>query len=474
MSDMIPHIAQANGTISLMIDGTMRPIDTAHKFYAEIRDALKAQNWGVIPGLVNITKNVEEAINTSTAKGRVTVADGEVLYDGHVINNTLANRIVDMARDGFNIGYMVKFLENLMQNPSHRAVNELYDFLAAGAIPITQDGMFLTYKKIRNDWTDIHSGKFDNSIGAVSEMPRNMVDEDSDRTCSAGLHVCSYSYLPHFGWGDNNRVVICEVNPRDVVAIPRDYNNAKMRVCRYVVLSEVSDYKAEDVLAKDAVVFTGQDSPDGFKSVGKDVTAALESGEIDGGDLGSIANRCGLNIGDTNDLVDTAEIDPKWAGKKVAKYLRKGVMDAAAFCMAALEISTLNASEAPNPGTDAPMAPKAVGKSVSASLVNGEVDASQLITIIEDLVNVSTDELDELEHAARTNPKRAGKKIARMVVAGWLDGNALLLGIANLDGRVKVTVKDTLVQVKTGRRCYRCGSTDVDAEGLCRNCQFWN
>lgn len=261
MTTMIPHIINGTGTISLMLDGTMKPIDTAHKFYDEIKEALKAQNWGVIPSLVNITKNVKAAINTSTAKGRVTVADGEVLYDGHVIHNTLANRIVDMAKDGFDIGYMVKFLENLMENPSHRAVNELYAFLEAGAIPITENGMFLAYKKIREDWTDIHSGTFDNSIGSVSEMPRNMVDEDSDRTCSTGLHVCSYSYLPHFGWGDNNRVVICEINPKNVCAIPKDYDNAKMRVCRYKVISEVTNYKNEDPLADLPVMRTDHLAP---------------------------------------------------------------------------------------------------------------------------------------------------------------------------------------------------------------------
>ena len=63
----------------------------------------------------------------------------------------------------------------------------------------------LAYKKIRNNWTDIHSGTFDNSIGAVCGMPRNMVDEDSSRTCSAGLHVCSYDYLAHFSKDKDDR-----------------------------------------------------------------------------------------------------------------------------------------------------------------------------------------------------------------------------------------------------------------------------
>jgi hypothetical protein len=29
---MIPHIYNGNGTISMMLDGVMKPVDTAHRF----------------------------------------------------------------------------------------------------------------------------------------------------------------------------------------------------------------------------------------------------------------------------------------------------------------------------------------------------------------------------------------------------------------------------------------------------------
>lgn len=337
---MIPHIFNGNGTISLMIDGAMKPVDTAHKYYEEIKQALKDQDWDVIPSLVNIKEQVENAINASTAKGKVSIRDGEVYYGNERIHNSLTMRIVDMAKDGFDIGHMVKFLEHLMDNPSYRAVNELYDFLEAGAIPITENGTFLTYKKIRNDWTDIHSGKYDNSIGAVAEMPRNMVDEDSSRTCSAGLHVCSYDYLPHFGWDSDNRVVICEVNPADVVSIPADYNNTKMRVCKYTVIGEVEDYKESDILSDNAVVYTndvrngdvdGIAGGDNAKNIGKSVERALDDYDEDI-NLGDILITCGLNRYKVNELVDIADnLDYKRVGKKIAHYIRTGRIDANEF-----------------------------------------------------------------------------------------------------------------------------------------------
>jgi hypothetical protein len=128
-----------------------------------------------------------------------------------------------------------------MTNPSKRAVTELYGFLEKNSLPITPDGHFLAYKKVRNDYLDIHSGTMDNSVGMIVEMERNEVDDNKDQTCSTGLHFCSQDYLPHFGSGSDSRVVIVKINPSDVVSIPSDYNNAKGRACRYVVVGEIGN-----------------------------------------------------------------------------------------------------------------------------------------------------------------------------------------------------------------------------------------
>jgi hypothetical protein len=73
-------------------------------------------------------------------------------------------------------------------------------------------------------------------------MDRDDVDPDRNRTCSAGLHCCSQEYLPEFGCGAGNKIVEVRVDPKDVVAVPTDYNNTKMRVCKYEVLREITDF----------------------------------------------------------------------------------------------------------------------------------------------------------------------------------------------------------------------------------------
>ena len=79
-------------------------------------------------------------------------------------------------------------------------------------------------------------------------------NEDKNQTCSSGLHFCSLDYLPNFGRGDGNRVVILEIDPADVVSIPSDYNNAKGRACRYKVISEHNAENRDYTDAFDSVV----------------------------------------------------------------------------------------------------------------------------------------------------------------------------------------------------------------------------
>lgn len=104
-------------------------------------------------------------------------------------------------------------------------------------------GNFIAYKRVRESFRDIHSNTMDNSVGALVEVPRNQVDEDSSRTCSHGLHVANWTYA-HTQFASSNPetdvMLEVEVNPADVVAIPADYNNAKMRVCKYKVLGVVT------------------------------------------------------------------------------------------------------------------------------------------------------------------------------------------------------------------------------------------
>jgi hypothetical protein len=251
----VSYILKGNGTLSIMIDGKMKSVESTHINYNTIIDKLNKDDYNGILELIDLIVSIKADLESRDSK--FILEGGNIFYKGEPLNDFMSGRIIDMMSENHNLQYLEKFIDNLYQNTSYRAVNSLYEFLEHGGIPINSNGNFLVYKKVRVDYMDIYSGKFDNSIGQVCSMPRFKVDENPDNTCSHGLHVCSFDYLPHFG-GGFDRVVICEVNPKDVVAIPKDYNNTKMRVCEYKVIGELDDKTCDEL--RDKYCFTDYDS----------------------------------------------------------------------------------------------------------------------------------------------------------------------------------------------------------------------
>lgn len=170
----------------------------------------------------------------------------KVSKEGIYLNNLhlqdqLADWIVENIDSISPDSSYIRFLDNLAQNPDTRMQEQLYGFLKHTDVKINEDGMVLAYKAVSHNFKDIHSNTFDNSVGAVVEMPRDEVDDDPENTCSRGLHVAAASYIPQYGRKEyQHRVVQVLINPKDFVSIPVDYNFAKARVCRYTVAREVT------------------------------------------------------------------------------------------------------------------------------------------------------------------------------------------------------------------------------------------
>jgi hypothetical protein len=225
-----PFVIQGSN-VTVVIGNTPHTISKTHITYQKVVDAIKASDWELVKQIIDPVKVV-----LNYGKGNVSIQGSQLFWKGEPFNGGLATRMINMLEEGFNIEPMVHFMENLMQNPSKRAVTELYGFLEKNSLPITPDGYFLAYKRVREDFLDCHSGTMNNAPGQVVEMERNRVDDNKDNTCSTGLHFCSQEYLKSFGGA---RTVIVKINPADVVSIPSDYNNSKGRACRYEVISEL-------------------------------------------------------------------------------------------------------------------------------------------------------------------------------------------------------------------------------------------
>jgi hypothetical protein len=232
----LPFIVTAN-SLTVYVDGKAFAYNASNELYTLIINALKARDWDKVRNLVNVKAEL-----VSQSGGNVTVQSGTVFYKGEPIHNAVTNRILTMLQEGFSVEPMLLFLENLMNNPSMRAVNESYRFFEHCGLPITEDGCFLAYKMVRSDYKDIYSGKMDNSVGVTLSVPRNSVDDIATNTCSNGLHFASLEYVVNGNYGrreQGHRLMVVKINPANVVSIPVDYNNSKGRACEYTIHQEI-------------------------------------------------------------------------------------------------------------------------------------------------------------------------------------------------------------------------------------------
>jgi len=225
-------------------DGNTHTIDNTHPNWGSINEAINTKNFKDVAKLVSVVAAVGNYITNVVG---VTFVHGKLYWNGSPLSGYLVDKILDTMRQYNDAEPLVNHLNKLMSNPSRNSVNELYQFLERGKLPICPDGDFLAYKYVNEDYTDCYTGKIDNSIGATPSMPRNEVDDNRNNQCSQGLHFCSKDYLPSttpsIPYDKYKRVVIVKVNPKDVVSIPPDHNCEKARCCDYEVVGELNiDY----------------------------------------------------------------------------------------------------------------------------------------------------------------------------------------------------------------------------------------
>ena len=179
----------------------------------------------------------------------------------------MVKRLLEYIDKNLNVDALVNFWKHLLLNPDKGVRSQLFGFLENNGHPITEKGYFLAYKAVQvkrkydretgepilikeydedtgelieetytqnMSFKPYHSGSHGMivNVGDPVQMPREECDNDPERTCSSGLHVGSMEYVHDFGYSAG---VILEVlvSPRNVVAVPHDYNNTKMRCCEY-------------------------------------------------------------------------------------------------------------------------------------------------------------------------------------------------------------------------------------------------
>lgn len=222
-------------SIAVTFRGKTVTVSTDDKRYQKLLSALKEEKWDDVPELLQPEKVIYQM-----SKGKMRVENNQVFVQSEgaefPVSARLNTTILKYMEEGLPFDPLVNFAIKLNQNPSYRSVNQLFDFIDHNNFTITENGNFIAYKGVRPDFKDCRTGTFDNSVGNIVKMPRNQVNENPEETCSHGLHCANFEYAHTYYASGDNILLYVEVDPKNVVSVPVDYNNAKMRVCEYKVL----------------------------------------------------------------------------------------------------------------------------------------------------------------------------------------------------------------------------------------------
>jgi len=187
---------------------------------------------------------------------RVSTANGRLYFDGDEVDNGLAKQVIRfLDEDVSDWVPLVNFFEKVQANPNEHSREQLHRWLDRHDFTITHSGDIVGYKGVSGDLKSINSGpgiidgvsmngRLPNEPGSIIEIARSAVHHDPSVGCSTGLHVGTFGYASSFGQ-------VClevHVNPRDVVSVPTDCNDQKVRCCRYTVVDRVESQYGEAVL----------------------------------------------------------------------------------------------------------------------------------------------------------------------------------------------------------------------------------
>lgn len=321
------YIETNDGIVVFLENKTVHVLRT-NPLFPVVQDKIQSFDFAAIPDIVDTASRIRKYTG-----GSFWVDDfGVVVLDGETIPESLSKRLLEFVDQGLPTEPLELFWGELKENESEDARKDLFGFLRHNDVSMTKEGHILAYKRVKRiedpeegqqvlirstdaetgedvmvwvealagDLVDIRTGTIRNNPGDRPFMPRCEVDADRESHCSTGLHVAAYAYADtkYYHNGDLLEVL---VNPRDVVAVPTDYNGEKMRVSDYAVSRIAGLPRTEPLAFTEGAEVEYTDPDDGDKEEVEVVKAH-----------GGHPNRYDVRAGDGIMIMGVAQNDLSW------------------------------------------------------------------------------------------------------------------------------------------------------------------
>lgn len=248
-------------------DGLIRvAVSRADISYPALHDYVVTQGGQDIHRISEIAVESKAAIEEVISAVEQAVDD--VAYSvqhGDPVADVVFDHAQRISTEGTSPKVLGRFAARLAKNPSGPSRSQLFAWMAAEGFTLTRKGLIVGYKAVTEDFRSLHhgaepvtitqqdgtseviTGQVPYPVGATVEMDRDVVNADRDYGCSVGLHVGTYAYAQGFV-GGRGHIMLVLVDPADVVSVPKDSNNQKMRVSKLTVAAIAEDGKVPDAV----------------------------------------------------------------------------------------------------------------------------------------------------------------------------------------------------------------------------------
>jgi hypothetical protein len=241
-----PYIV-SDQSATLIYEGKPYTLSASHLNFTPFKKALIKGDFETAISYLDIKTTIK-----NWSDGELRVDNGAVYYFSERLHGAVVNKLLELLQAGMSHSApFIKFIKNLLDNPSKSSVDELYDFLSYKSLPIDEDGWVIGYKGVASDgWSKSGNtqttvlqgevnerGQIMNRVGDTIEVQRRSVDDNRQNNCSHGLHVGSFDYAK--SWAGSGKLLMVRFNPADAVSVPEDCSCQKLRVSKYEILEEI-------------------------------------------------------------------------------------------------------------------------------------------------------------------------------------------------------------------------------------------
>jgi len=242
----IPYIVSETSA-TLIYEGKPYTLSASQPNFAPFKKALLNGDFETAINYLDIKTSIKEF-----SDGELSIKDGAVYYYAERLHGAVVDKLLELLESGMSTSApFIKFIKNLLDNPSKSSVDELYDFLSYKSLPIDDEGYVIAYKGVAADgWSKSGNtqttvlqgevnerGQIMNRVGDTIEVMRRCVDDDRSNQCSHGLHVGSFDYAK--AWAGGGKLLMVRFNPADAVSVPQDSACQKLRVSMYEIVEEI-------------------------------------------------------------------------------------------------------------------------------------------------------------------------------------------------------------------------------------------